>query len=87
MIYLVKNPQDTVVLSAGHLAMALYVVLEKNGKGDAEEMYKKTAAQGGADGGAQGMGGDSGSGSASSGGEGMKNAEDVDYEVVDDDKK
>ena len=53
----------------------------------AEEMYKKTAAQGGADGGAQGMGGDSGSGSASSGGEGMKNAEDVDYEVVDDDKK
>lgn len=41
MIYLVKNPQDIVVLSAGHTALALYVVLEKNGLGNAEELFKK----------------------------------------------
>lgn len=40
-IYMVKNPQDIFVLSAGHLALALYVVLEKNGKGNAEELFKK----------------------------------------------
>lgn len=41
MIYLVKDPLDVVVLSQGHAALALYVVLEKNGKGNAEELYKK----------------------------------------------
>lgn len=41
MIYQVKKEEDIVVLSAGHLGLALYVVLEKNGKGNAEELFKK----------------------------------------------
>ncbi len=48
----------------------------------AEEMYKNTGAQAGAAGGPD-MGGAQGS----SGGDNTKTAEDVDYEVVDDDKK
>lgn len=41
MIYLVKNPRDIFILSQGHAALALYVVLEKNGKGNAEELFEK----------------------------------------------
>ncbi|MDR1128165.1 MAG: molecular chaperone DnaK, partial [Treponema sp.] len=62
----------------------------------AEEIYKQQAAQGGGAGGAEGPGnagpeaggfggGDAGPGAG--GGNNTKNAEDVDYEVVDDDKK
>lgn len=40
-IYQVMRPNDKFVLSAGHLALALYVVLEKNGKGNAEELFEK----------------------------------------------
>lgn len=41
MIYLVKKPEDKFVLSAGHSALALYVVLEKNKLGNAEKLYLK----------------------------------------------
>lgn len=41
MIYQVKKQEDIVVLSAGHLGLALYVVLEKNGLGNAEELFEK----------------------------------------------
>ena len=39
--YQVMKPEDKFVLSMGHAALALYVVLEKNGKGDAEELFDK----------------------------------------------
>ena len=44
-IYQVMKPEDIFVLSAGHLGLALYVVLEKNGKGNAEELFKKAIVQ------------------------------------------
>lgn len=40
-IYLVKKPEDKFVLSNGHAFLALAVVLEKNGKCDAEELVKR----------------------------------------------
>lgn len=40
-IYQIKRPQDVFVLSQGHAALALYVILEKNGFGDAEDLFKK----------------------------------------------
>ena len=40
-LYLVKKPQDKFVLSCGHAFLALAVVLEKNGKGNAEELVKR----------------------------------------------
>lgn len=39
-IYKAKNPEDLVVLSAGHAGMALYVVLEKYEGHDAEELLE-----------------------------------------------
>jgi molecular chaperone DnaK len=64
----------------------------------AEEIYKQQAAQGGGVGGAEGPGsagpeaggfggGSTDAGPGAGGGNNTKNAEDVDYEVVDDDKK
>lgn len=41
MIYQAKKPEDPFVLSMGHAALALYTVLEKNGFGDAEELFDK----------------------------------------------
>ena len=38
-IYSKKKPDERFVLSAGHAGLALYVVLEKFGYGDAEEMH------------------------------------------------
>lgn len=38
-IYLVKEPDDIVILSAGHAALALYVVLEKEYGINAERLY------------------------------------------------
>lgn len=40
-IYLVKKPSDIFVLSSGHAALALYVVLEKFEGKNAEELYAK----------------------------------------------
>jgi molecular chaperone DnaK len=50
----------------------------------AEEVYKQTGSQPGAQGGAAGA--QAPGGESSSGAEGTKNAEDADYEVVDDNK-
>lgn len=38
-IYQVKKPDDIFILSSGHAALALYVVLEKNGGRSAEILY------------------------------------------------
>ena len=40
-IYICKNPEDIVVLSAGHAGLAQYVILEKMYGYNAEELYKK----------------------------------------------
>jgi transketolase len=40
-LFLVKKPRDKFVLSAGHAFLALAVILEKNGKGNAEELVKR----------------------------------------------
>jgi len=40
-IFKVKAPEDIFILSNGHAALALYVVLEKYHKHDAEELFKK----------------------------------------------
>lgn len=40
-IYLVKKPEDKFVLSCGHAFLAHAVVLEKNGKGNAEDLVKR----------------------------------------------
>lgn len=40
-IYATKKPHEPFVLSNGHAGLALYVVLEKHGLGNAEELYKK----------------------------------------------
>ena len=40
-IYAKKNPNDIFILSSGHAALALYVVLEKYENRDAEELFKK----------------------------------------------
>src|SRR5512137_2607124 len=40
-IYATKLPQDKVVLSNGHAGLALYVILEKYEKKDAEKLYDK----------------------------------------------
>lgn len=40
-IYQVKKPEDKFVLGVGHAALALYVVLEKNGFGNAEDLFDK----------------------------------------------
>ncbi len=40
-IYDERRPNDPVVLDNGHASLALYVVLEKHGLCDAEEMVKK----------------------------------------------
>jgi len=39
-IYKVKKPDEKFVLSSGHVALALYVVIEKYGGRNAEEIYK-----------------------------------------------
>ena len=38
-IFQVKKKDDPFILSSGHAGVALYVVLEKNGYGDAEELF------------------------------------------------
>ena len=38
-IYNIKKPEERFILSCGHAAVALYVVLEKHGYGNAETMY------------------------------------------------
>ena len=40
-IYESKNPNDIFILSSGHAALALYVILEKYGGKDAEELFLK----------------------------------------------
>lgn len=40
-LFLAKKPQDKFVLSNGHAFLALAVILEKNGKANAEELMKK----------------------------------------------
>lgn len=40
-IYQVKKPDDIFILSNGHAGLALYVILEKNGIGDAEQLFLK----------------------------------------------
>lgn len=40
-IFLVKDPTDPFILANGHAGLALYVVLEKNGLGNAEELFDK----------------------------------------------
>ena len=40
-IYQIKNPEDIVVLDAGHSGLALYVLLEYNNKQNALELYHK----------------------------------------------
>lgn len=40
-IYQTKNPQDTFILSSGHAALALYVVLEKHQNQNAVELFYK----------------------------------------------
>lgn len=40
-IYQVKKTDEPFILSNGHAALALYVVLEKNGVADAEELFNK----------------------------------------------
>src|SRR5688572_11755718 len=40
-IYAKKKPDERFVLSCGHAGLALYVVLEKYGYGDAEELLEK----------------------------------------------
>lgn len=40
-IYTNKHPDDIFILSSGHAALALYVVLEKHEGRDAEELFKK----------------------------------------------
>lgn len=40
-IYSTKKPEDICILSAGHAGLALYVVLEKYGFGNAEELFDK----------------------------------------------
>lgn len=40
-IFLVKKPEDKFILSNGHAFLAQAVVLEKNGKGDAEDLIKR----------------------------------------------
>lgn len=40
-MYDAMKPDDRFILSNGHAGLALYVVLEKYGYGDAEELYKK----------------------------------------------
>lgn len=40
-LFLVKKPEDIFVLSAGHAGVALYVVLEKFGFGNADELFEK----------------------------------------------
>lgn len=40
-IYTNKHPNDIFILSSGHAALALYVVLEKHEGRDAEELFKK----------------------------------------------
>lgn len=40
-IYKVKKPDEPFILSAGHMGLALYVVLEAWGFGDAEDLVKK----------------------------------------------
>lgn len=41
MIFQAKKKEDIFILSNGHAGLALYVILEKNGLGDAEELFKK----------------------------------------------
>lgn len=40
-IYSIKQPEEKFVLSQGHAGLALYVVLEKHGFGNAEELFDK----------------------------------------------
>lgn len=40
-IYKVKKPSEPFILSSGHMGLALYVVLEAWGFGDAEDLVKK----------------------------------------------
>lgn len=40
-IYQTKNPEDPFILSSGHAALALYVVLEKYEQQDAEQLFHK----------------------------------------------
>jgi len=40
-VYSVRKKKDPVVLSSGHMGLALYVVLEKREKKNAEELFKK----------------------------------------------
>lgn len=40
-VYSVKKKEDIFILSNGHAGLALYVVLEKYGFGNAEDMWKK----------------------------------------------
>jgi len=40
-IYAIKKPKDLFVLSSGHAGLALYVVLEKHGLGNAEVLFDK----------------------------------------------
>ncbi len=40
-IYEMMKPNDIFILSAAHSSLALYVVLEYNGKGDAEKLFDK----------------------------------------------
>jgi transketolase len=41
MVFQAKKKEDIFVLSNGHAGLALYVILEKWGLGDAEELFKK----------------------------------------------
>lgn len=40
-IYALKRREEPFILSSGHAGLALYVVLEKHGYGDAEQMFDK----------------------------------------------
>jgi transketolase N-terminal domain/subunit len=48
-IYVQRKPDDPVILGNSHAALALYVVLERNGKCNAEEMIKKHGTHAGRD--------------------------------------